>query len=230
MFSINQILTTGFNDIIDDSFLSGGTGQLDIKKALVSLGIAIVVGLLISIIYKLTFSGVVYSSTFNTSLLLMTVITAVIIITISSNVVLSLGMVGALSIVRFRAAIKDPIDIMYLFWAISVGIVIGAQQYIFAIIASAIIALICIIAYRFRSGAQAYLLVVRYDPAISEQLERYIAKAGAKVRSKTASAAYVEVIADISERKIPDGFIEKLSASRGVKSAVLVKYNGEYCE
>ena len=110
-----------FSDIFKNKFLSQ-VGSISPVDAVITLGIAIVIGLLIFVIYKKTFSGVMYSSSFNMSLLLMTVITAVIIMTISSNVVLSLGMVGALSIIRFRTVIKDPVDIMYLFWAISMGV------------------------------------------------------------------------------------------------------------
>ncbi|MGN0474495.1 MAG: DUF4956 domain-containing protein, partial [Acutalibacteraceae bacterium] len=115
-----------FNDILKNKFLNQITSSSPLECFLTLL-LAIAVGLIIYFVYKRTFSGVVYSSSFNLSLLLMTVITAAIIITISSNAILSLGMVGALSIVRFRTVIKDPIDIMYLFWAISMGIIIGAK-------------------------------------------------------------------------------------------------------
>ena len=133
-----------FSDIFKSKFLSQ-VGSISPLDALITLGIAIAIGLVIFVVYKRTFSGVMYSSSFNMSLLLMVVITAVIIMTISSNVVLSLGMVGALSIIRFRTVIKDPVDIMYLFWAISMGIIVGAQQYLFALICVAVIAVLCFI-------------------------------------------------------------------------------------
>ena len=133
-----------FSDIFRNKFLSQ-VGSISPLDALITLAIAIAIGLVIFVIYKKTFTGVMYSSSFNMSLLLMVVITAVIIMTISSNVVLSLGMVGALSIIRFRTVIKDPVDIMYLFWAISMGIIVGAHQYLFALICVVVIAVLCFV-------------------------------------------------------------------------------------
>jgi len=220
-----------FNDIFSGGGTEALTGtQFDIRTAVVSLAVSVGLGLLICLIYKLTFSGVIYSATFNASLLLMALMTTVIIITISSNVVLSLGMVGALSIVRFRAAIKDPIDIMYLFWAITVGIVVGVQQYLFALIASVIAALVCIVVKYLRGGAETYLLVVRYSPAVAESMDKYISSLNARLRNKTAAADSVELTAEISRRNIPQGLVEKLSANPEIFSAVLVNFNGEYCD
>ncbi|MBQ4312796.1 MAG: DUF4956 domain-containing protein [Clostridia bacterium] len=220
-----------FKDIIKGSILEQfSDNQLNIGRAMLSLLVAIALGCLIHYIYKKTFAGVVYSSTFSFSLILMTVITAVIIITISSNIVLSLGMVGALSIVRFRSAIKDPVDIMYLFWAISMGIVVGAQLYLFALISSLVIALICIIMHRLRASGNNYLLVVRCAPQYSEQIGSYINSLGAKIRNKTATAKCIETTAEIPENKIPQNLVESLSAKPGIINVVLVNYNGEYCE
>ena len=133
-----------FSDVFKGKFLSQ-VGSISAVDAVISLAIAIALGLVIFLVYKKTFSGVMYSSSFNMSLLLMVVITSVIILTISSNVVLSLGMVGALSIIRFRTVIKDPVDIMYLFWAISIGIIVGAHQYLFALICVVVIAVLCFV-------------------------------------------------------------------------------------
>lgn len=224
---INQVTS---NDVFKDKFLDQfTTNQLDWGSAILSLVISFVLGLVIYFVYKMTFRGVVFSSTFAMSLVLMCVITTVIIVTISSNVVLSLGMVGALSIVRFRSAIKDPIDIMYLFWAISAGIVIGAKQYIFAVIASVLIAVFCFVMHKVGLNKNVYLLIVRYHPQAAKTVDAAINSTGAKVRNRTATAKFSEVTAELEQAKIPKTLVDKLAATDGVISAVLVDYNGEYC-
>ena len=231
MSLFNFFATTGFNDIIKNKFVQQfSENQLDIGRAAISMVVSLALGILIYFIYKQTFRGVVYSSTFAMSLVLMTVITTVIIVTISSNVVLSLGMVGALSIVRFRSAIKDPVDIMYLFWAISMGIVIGAQQYIFAVVASAIITAICLVMYKLNAKSKTFLLIVRYHPQCAKQIDTLLGQTSAKLRNKTATKRYIELTAEIEESKIPNALIERLSAMEGISNAVLVNYNGEYCD
>ncbi len=231
MLLSNLFSTVGFNDIIKNKFVEQfSENQLDFGRAAISMAISLALGLLIYFIYKITYRGVVYSATFAMSIVLMTVLTTVIIVTISSNVVLSLGMVGALSIVRFRSAIKDPVDIMYLFWGITMGIVVGAQQYLFAFIASVIIAAICFVMYRLNGKADTYLLIVRYHPQCAKQIDSLVAQTGAKVRNKTANKRYVEITAEIAQDKIPANLIERLSATEGVSNAVLVNYNGEYCD
>lgn len=223
--------TVGFNDIIKNKFIEQfSENQLDAGRAAISMAISLVLGLLIYFIYKKTYRGVVYSATFAMSIVLMTVLTTVIIVTISSNVVLSLGMVGALSIVRFRSAIKDPVDIMYLFWGITMGIVVGAQQYLFAAVASVIIAAICFLMYRLNGKSDTYLLIVRYHPQCAKQIDSLVSQTGAKVRNKTATKRYIEITAEIAQDKIPASLIERLSATEGVSNAVLVNYNGEYCD
>ena len=231
MLLSNIFSSTSFNDVIKNSFLEEfAANQLDIGRAVLSMAVSLALGLLIYFIYKKTYRGVVYSSTFAMSLVLMTVITTVIIVTISSNVVLSLGMVGALSIVRFRSAIKDPVDIMYLFWGISMGIVIGAQQYLFAFVASAIITVVCLILYNLNGKANTFLLIVRYHPQCAKQIDSLISQTGARLRNKTSTKRYMEITAEIAENKIPNNLIERLNATEGVSDAVLVNYNGEYCD
>lgn len=227
----NFISTTSFDDVIKNSFIEQfSSNQLNIGRAAISMLLSLVLGLIIYFIYKKTYRGVVYSATFAMSLVLMTVLTTVIIVTISSNVVLSLGMVGALSIVRFRSAIKDPVDIMYLFWGITMGIVIGAQQYVFAFVASAVIAVICLIMYKISGKANTFLLIVRYHPQCARQIDSLIAQTGARLRNKTSNKRYMEITAEIAENKIPNNLIERLNATDGVSDAVLVNYNGEYCD
>lgn len=218
-----------FNDILKNKFLNQITSSSPLECFLTLL-LAIAVGLIIYFVYKRTFSGVVYSSSFNLSLLLMTVITAAIIITISSNAILSLGMVGALSIVRFRTVIKDPIDIMYLFWAISMGIIIGAKQYVFALICVVLIGAICVIMGFLKRKEQMYLIIVRYNMSITGKIDSAIESINGKVRNRTVSKSGVETIIEVKSVAIKEHFVEKLYNIPGVESAVLVNYNGEYCE
>lgn len=227
----NIINTTTFSEVIKGSFLDKiSENQLSTGNAIAALLVSLILGVCIYFVYKLTYRGVVYSATFNASIILMTVISTAIIVTISSNVVLSLGMVGALSIVRFRSAIKDPIDIMYLFWAISVGIITGAQQYVFAIITTVVLAVVCFLLCRTKATAQVYLLVVRYDSQIAASMNKYIDSTKGKVRSKVATADTIELTVEYAAKRVPENAVEKLSAQRGVLSAVLVNYNGEYAD
>ena len=225
------LLRISFGDVIKEKFLEQiAENQLDLGRAAISVGISLVLGLLIYFIYKIAFRGVIYSDTFAMSLVLMTIITTAIIATISSNVVLSLGMVGALSIVRFRSAIKDPVDIMYLFWAISAGIIVGAQQYLFAAAVSVIIAAVCLLMKRVNGRNVLYLLIVRYSRDNANLIESLVRKTGAKVLNQTSSSEYIEISAELEKRNIPDNLIADLSSRPGIYNAVLCRYNGEYCE
>lgn len=218
-----------FGDVFKSKFLSQ-VGSISPLEAMITLGVAIVIGLIIFVVYKKTFSGVMYSSSFNMSLLLMVVITAVIIMTISSNVVLSLGMVGALSIIRFRTVIKDPVDIMYLFWAISMGIIVGAHQYVFAAICVAVIAVLCIVMAFLKKKDKMYLIIARYRHGSSESVEKAFKSVGGKVRNKAVGKAGIETIVEVNTKVADSDFVEKLLSINGVVSAVLVNYNGEYAE
>ncbi len=219
----------GFSDIFKNRFLSQ-VNNISPASALVTMAVAIVLGLVIFIVYKKTFKGVMYSSSFNMSLLLMTVITSVIIMTISSNVVLSLGMVGALSIIRFRTVIKDPIDIMYLFWAISIGIIVGAGQYIFAAICVVVIGVLCFVMSIMKSKERMYLLVIRYDMSAIKVIDKAIKSINGKVRNKTVTKSKIETIVEVDSKVVEGNFVERLGSTNGVISAVLVNYNGEYSE
>ena len=130
-----------FNDIFKTNFLEK-VSSFSLIDAAIALALAFVLGLFIFIVYKKTYSGVMYSQNFGVSLIAMSIITTFVILAVTSNVVLSLGMVGALSIVRFRTAVKEPMDISFLFWAIAVGIVLGAGLIPLAVIGSLIIGII----------------------------------------------------------------------------------------
>ena len=218
-----------FGDIFKGKFLSQ-VASISPLDAFITLLIAIGIGLIIFFVYKKTFSGVMYSSSFNLSLLLMVVITAIIILTISSNVVLSLGMVGAFSIIRFRTVIKDPVDIMYLFWAISMGIIVGAHQYFFALICVGVIAGICFVMGILKKKEKIYLIVVRYRHGSSANVEKALKSVNGKVKNKAVSRSGIETIVEVNTQVADSDFVEKLLTINGVVSAVLVNYNGEYAE
>ncbi len=218
-----------FTDVFKNKFLSQFSLTSPIEYVLALL-FAIAIGCVIYFIYKKTYKGVAYSHNFNMSLILMTLITAIIIFTISSNPVLSLGMVGALSIIRFRTVVKDPVDLMYLFWAISMGIIIGAKQYVFALICAVIISIFCFVMSKLSNKEQAYLVIVRYDLAATEAIDKAIADIKGKIRNRTVGKSGVETIIEVRSNAIDEHFVEKVTAIEGVESAALVNYNGEYAE
>ena len=219
-----------FSDIFKSSFLENVTSVsiLDMALALVlSFGL----GLFIFLIYKKTFSGVMYSSSFAVTLVALTMITTLVILAVTSNVVLSLGMVGALSIVRFRTAIKEPLDIAFLFWSIAVGIVLAAGMIPLAVIGSVIIGLILLIFVNRKSHATPYIVVLQCDGHDSEQRAReYLDQQVDRcvVKSKTAQTGSVELNLEVCLKDDNTDFVNALAALEGVHSAVLVSYNGDY--
>ena len=219
-----------FGDIFKSSFLENVTSVSILDMALALL-LSFGLGLFIFLIYKKTFSGVMYSSSFAVTLVALTMITTLVILAVTSNVVLSLGMVGALSIVRFRTAIKEPLDIAFLFWSIAVGIVLAAGMIPLAVIGSVIIGLILLIFANRKSHANPYSVVLRCDGHDSEQqaktyLDGQVSRC--VVKSKTAQKGSVELNLEIRLRDDNTDFINALAALPGVASAVLVSYNGDY--
>ena len=219
-----------FNDIFKSSFLNNVTSVTVLDMAL-ALGLSFLPGLFIFYVYKKTYSGVMFSSSFGVTLIAMTMITALVILAISSNVVLSLGMVGALSIVRFRTAIKEPLDIAFLFWSIAAGIVLAAGMIPLAVIGSVIIGLVLILFANRRAYRNPYILVLHCDGSDSEQAARaYINHYTEKciVKSKTARKGMVELNLEIRLKDDNTDFVNALSDVDGVSDAVLVSYNGDY--
>ncbi len=219
-----------FNDIFKSSFLENvsSVSLLDMGIALV---LAFFLGLFIFMVYKKTFSGVMYSSSFGVTLIALTMITTVVILAVTSNVVLSLGMVGALSIVRFRAAIKEPLDIAFLFWAIAVGIVLAAGMIPLAVIGSVIIGIILLVFVNKNSYTNPYIVVLQCDSRECEKktkefLQQQVNKV--VVKSKTVQRGNIELNMEIRLKDDDTDFINVLSEMPGVKSAVLVSYNGDY--
>ncbi|MBR0391927.1 MAG: DUF4956 domain-containing protein [Oscillospiraceae bacterium] len=219
-----------FRDIFKSSFLENVTAVslLDIILALV---LAFCLGLFIFLIYKKTYAGVMYSSSFGVTLVALTMITTLVILAVTSNVVLSLGMVGALSIVRFRTAIKEPLDIAFLFWAIAAGIVLAAGMIPLAVFGSVLIGIILLIFANRKDMTNPYIVVLSCDGHESEEKAIAYLKEKTKrcsVKSKTARKGSVELNLEIRLQDDNTDFINELSELPGVDSAVLVSYNGDY--
>ena len=219
-----------FNDIFKTSFLDNisSVSLLDMTLALV---LAFGLGIFIFLIYNKTYNGVMYSSSFGVTLLALTMITTVVILAVTSNVVLSLGMVGALSIVRFRTAIKEPLDIAFLFWSIAVGIVLAAGMIPLAVIGSVMIGLILLVFVNRKSYSNPYIVVLRCDGHESEQAAKEYLETRTDrcvVESKTAQKGSIELNLEIRLKDDNTDFINELSEMNGVASAVLVSFNGEY--
>ena len=219
-----------FSDVFKSSFLSS-INSFSTLDVLLALGLSFVLGLFIFLIYKKTYQGVMYSDSFGVSLIAMSMITSLVIIAVTSNVVLSLGMVGALSIVRFRTAIKEPMDIAFLFWAIAAGIVLGAGLLPLAVIGSVIIGIIIVIFSTRKIGDTPYILVVNCENEETENTANTLIKEEAKksvLKSKAVNKLGVELTYEVRIKDDNTGFVNKVSACEGVTNAVLVSYNGEY--
>ncbi len=219
-----------FNDIFKSSFIENiaSVSLLDMALALV---LAFGTGLFIYFVYKKTYTGVMYSSGFGVSLIAMTMITTVVILAVTSNVVLSLGMVGALSIVRFRTAIKEPLDICFLFWSIGAGIVLAAGMIPLAVIGSVIIGVILLVFVNKKSHSNPYIVVIRCDNHDSEAKAKTFLDGKTErcvIKSKSAQKDEIELNMEIRLKDDNTDFVNELADMAGVQSAVLVSYNGDY--
>lgn len=219
-----------FQDIFKSSFLENVT-SISILDMVIALVLAFGIGMYIFLIYKKTFAGVMYSSSFGVTLVALTMISTLVILAVTSNVVLSLGMVGALSIVRFRTAIKEPLDIAFLFWAITVGIVLAAGMIPLAVFGSFVIGIMLLVFANRKSHINPYIVVIRCENHDSEvkateflkkQVQRYV------VKSKTAQKGAIELNVEVRMKDGDTDFVNILSEMEGVNSAVLVSYNGDY--
>ncbi|CZQ93990.1 Hypothetical protein Tpal_1718 [Trichococcus palustris] len=217
-----------FTDILKNSFLDQ-TSDFSIAGAAVSLSSALLIGLFIFFIYKKTYAGVMYSKPFNTSLVLLTVLTTFVILAVTSNVVLSLGMVGALSIVRFRTAIKEPLDLVFLFWSISVGIILGAGLYPLAFLGSVFTTAILLLLTAKVDGSAPYILMLHLENenAELEAVELLKNRFGKLVvKSKSITHGQPELIYEVKIKNNETNFLNDLCALEGVQNATLVSYNG----
>lgn len=219
-----------FKDVFKSSFLEN-VNSISLLDMTVALVLAFCLGVFIFFVYKKTFSGVMYSSGFGVSLIAMTMITTLVILAVTSNVVLSLGMVGALSIVRFRTAIKEPLDIAFLFWSIGAGIVLAAGMIPLAVFGSVLIGATLLIFVNKKSYINPYIVVLRCDGHESEGRAMEYLKERAphlSVKSKTAQKGAVELNLEIRLKDDNTDFVNELAELAGVESAVLVSYNGDY--
>ncbi len=219
-----------FNDIFKSSFLENIT-SVSILDMAVAIALAFGIGMFIFLVYKKTYQGVMYSSSFGTTLIALTMITTVVILAVTSNVVLSLGMVGALSIVRFRTAIKEPLDIAFLFWAIAVGIVLAAGMIPLAVIGSIIIGVILLVFVNKKSHCNPYIFIVQCDGQTTEDAVKTYLKSNVQkftIKSKSVQKGLVELNLEVRLRSEKTDFVNVISDMNGVSSAVLVSYNGDY--
>ncbi len=219
-----------FQDIFKSSFLEN-VNSISVLDMVLAIVLAFGIGMFIFFVYKRTFSGIMYSSGFGVTLIALTMISTFVILAVTSNVVLSLGMVGALSIVRFRTAIKEPLDIAFLFWAIAAGIVLAAGMIPLAVFGSVGIGIVLLVFANKKTYMRPYIVVLRLDghdgersamEFLKKQVQKYV------VKSKTAQKGMVELNVEIRMKDDDTDFINVLSDMPGVGSAVLVSYNGEY--
>ncbi len=219
-----------FQDVFQSSFLESVT-TFSITDTVIGMLSSLIIGLFIFVIYKKTFTGVMYSTGFALTLIGLSLVTTLVIMAVTSNVVLSLGMVGALSIVRFRAAIKEPMEIVYLFWAIAVGIVIGAGMLVLAVTGSALIGVILLLFANRNFYDNAYILIVncktqeaegRALALLDESVKRFVIKA------KTVSETGVELTAELRMKHASTAFVNRIQDVSDIEHATLVSYNGEY--
>jgi len=220
-----------FNDIFKTNFLEKVT-SFSLLDAVIALVAAFLIGLFIYLIYKKTYAGVMYSRAFNISLVALTMLTTFVILAVTSNVVLSLGMVGALSIVRFRTAIKDPMDLVFLFWSIGAGIILGAGLVPLAFIGSVLIGLTLLFFTQKNSSDYPYIVVINCENEAAESkaialLHSEFPKNRLKSKTMTSDPK-IELVVDIRMKNHHSKFINQLSAIPGISNASLVSYNGEY--
>lgn len=219
-----------FRDIFKSGFLAR-TAQLSVADMAVSMLLAFAIGLFIFYIYKKSYRGVMYSANFGTSLIAVALVTTFVMLAVTSNVVLSLGMVGALSIVRFRTAVKDPMDIAFLFWSLAAGIVLASGLVHLAVLGSLFIGIVMLVFSDRRDEERPYLLVVHCADETAERAARDFAASRVKalsLKSKSVSPGRVELNYEV---RLSDGaadFVNALAALPGVENAVLVSYNGDY--
>ena len=223
-------LATSFSDIFKSNFLENVTAVTLVDMA-IAMALSFCLGLFIFFVYKRTYQGVMYSSTFGVTLVALCMITTLVILAVTSNVVLSLGMVGALSIVRFRTAIKEPLDIAFLFWSIADGIVLAAGLIPLAVFGSLVIGIILLIFVNRKSYVAPYILVIQCSSKEAENKAAEAVKAATTkqvVKSKSVQKGLIEINYEVRLKNDDTDFVNSLSEIEGVSSAVLVSYNGDY--
>ena len=219
-----------FQDIFKSSFLEN-INSVSFLDMGISMVLAFGIGLFIFLIYKKTFAGVMYSSSFGVTLVALTMIATLVILAVTSNIVLSLGMVGALSIVRFRTAIKEPLDIAFLFWSIAAGIVLAAGLIPLAVFGSVVIGIILLLFANKKSHCNPFIVVLRCENRGSEAAAtEFLRKEACRIaiKSKTVQDGIIELNVEVRMKDEDTGFVNALSEMSGVGSVALVQYNGDY--
>ena len=217
-----------FNDVLNGSTFSewfaDQLSNFTPLNVVIALIVALAAGIVIALVYKKTYRGVLYSPSFTLTLILLCLVTTPVVMAIGSNVALSMGMVGALSIVRFRTAVKDPLDTAYMFWAITMGILVGSNAYVIAIVALLGIAVILLaISYLRLRSPNGYLLVVHYDEEAQVDIENTL-KRGVRfyrLRSKTVTRSGAEMTVEVRlDRRV--NIVTDMLDINGVYDATLV--------
>lgn len=224
------MLSTTFNDIIKKSILKLVPGSIDLTTLLIALLVSLFIGIGIFFVYRKYFIGVVYDHAFSISLVIMTILVTIIIVTISSNITLSLGMVGALSIVRYRTAVKNPLDLMFLFWAVTSGIAIGASYYYVAAISFIFVTLVFVILNKMKSELKTYVLIIKYENRLEleEEVRRSLGQYKSKLRSKIVNNNQVELTIELNLKVENINITNRLSELDGVNDVTLVQYRSSY--
>ena len=219
-----------FKKSVWESFMNSQTMTEDVVlQIVIAMSAALILGLFIYKIYQIYFGCGVFSRSFATTLVGMTVLTCMLTLAISTNIVISLGMVGALSIVRYRTAIKDPMDLLYLFWAISVGITVGANMYVLALSACVLMVILIHLLYHRQKRGMIYIMVVHYEGELTgDEVLRAMKKIKYQMKSKTLRGSLTEMMLEVYCRTDSTVFLENIRAIEQVKDVTLIQYNGEY--
>ena len=222
--------TTIFSQLFSSSFFENAVA-FSLPDALLTMALSFVIGLFIALLYRATYQGVMYTMTYGVTLVGMTMLSAMILLVVTSNVVLTLGMVGALSIIRFRTSVKEPMDIMYMFWAVGAGIAIGAGMAGVAIVSSIAVGLGVLFLTRGRQNGVPYILVLTLENKAAENAAMELVQKNVRrcrVKSKSVTKCGTELTVDVRLKNDNTDFMQDVSDLQGVNSAVLVTYNGEY--
>jgi uncharacterized membrane protein YhiD involved in acid resistance len=218
-------------DVVKKSILDNFQMNIDLTltDAILTLVLAFVLGLFVFFIYRLTFSGVIFVKSFGTALIMLTMVTAMVIMPITANFGLALGMVGALSIVRFRTAVKDPLDTIFMFWAIACGITLGARLYTISLVSSAAIGVFLLIWNLFKTKKNLpFMFVIRFDEACKKEVQTVLRKMpSGRLKSKIVSEGTIEMTIEMNIRESEAGMIDSFSAIPGVHNASLISYKGD---
>ncbi|MFV0465687.1 MAG: DUF4956 domain-containing protein [Lachnospiraceae bacterium] len=220
---------TNFSDIFKNSFISE-TGNLTIDGFVMSMLAAFICSMIVYFVYRYFFKGVIYNNNFNILLVMTGLVTCFIVIVISSNVVLSLGMVGALSIVRYRTAVKDPLDVGFLFFTVAIGVTCGAGLYLISFGGTVFISFIYILLVKIRNRKRVYLLIVKFQNEAAEQVQRELHSIHKILKNKNTTRSFTELTYEMKLKGDNTSFVTNVAKVDGVESAVLVDFTGDYFE